>query len=142
MLSRYGSAATLFARNLTAVFESATDAAVPSVVLSAPSVIGACDNLLVDGRLSTGSGGRSFSRVEWNVTLPHTVVPNTTLGLNLTSLVNEASTAGLLFLKIPSALAPFGSAIYFLRLSNWFGNNEDAAILVTKVSIILFLKNI
>ena len=106
MLSRFGPS-TLFATNSTAVFESPIGAAVPDVVLAAPSLIGQCDNLAVDGRLSTGSGGRSFT-VEWNITYPPHIHPNSTMALNLTSIVHRASAAGDLFLSIPSDFVPLG----------------------------------
>ena len=40
----------------------------PTIVLTIPSIISKCDNLTVDPTSSSGSGGRVWARVRWDVT--------------------------------------------------------------------------
>jgi hypothetical protein len=43
------------------------NAVAPTVVLRAPSVIAACDDVVIDPSLTSGSGGRSWAAVSWGV---------------------------------------------------------------------------
>ena len=43
------------------------DAVSPTVLISAPSVVDACDSILIDPSQSMGSGGRNWNSVQWSI---------------------------------------------------------------------------
>eukprot|EP01031_Cornospumella_fuschlensis_P034539 gene34539-41820_t len=53
------------ARNIS--LQSPVTPLVPNAVLSVPNSIGSCDNLTVNPSLSTGHGGRNWTRITWSV---------------------------------------------------------------------------
>ena len=121
---------TLYTTNATARFETKTTAVSPEVILTAPAVIGACDSLLVDARLTTGSGGRSFI-LNWTVNFPNGWPENTT-NLNVTRAVEEANANGALFIYLPVDAIPKATMVFGLYVGNWLGNEDVASVTVTK----------
>jgi len=122
---------TLYTQNATGYLTTPVEAVKPVVTLNAPSVIGDCDSLLVDARLTTGSGGRAF-KIIWNVTY-HNLPENVSVA-NLTFAVNEASRTNALWFKVPPADVPKVSMTFSLRTMNWLGNDNSGSVAVTKVN--------
>jgi len=121
---------TLFVTNATGRFYAPATAVKPEVTLNAPSVIGACDSLLVDARLTTGSGGRAF-KITWNVTYIN--LPENVSVANLTHAVNEASRTNALFFTVHPSDIPGAAMRFELKAKNWLGNEDGGAVEVTKV---------
>ena len=121
--------ATLFTTNATGYLTAPAEAVAMVVALSAPSSIGGCDRLLVDARLTSGSGGRTLA-VIWNVTF-HNLPENVSVA-NLTHAVNEASRTNALFVTAPPADVPFVGMTFSVRARNWLGNEDSASVEVYK----------
>jgi hypothetical protein len=121
---------TLYTTNATARFETKTTAVSPEVILTAPTVIGACDSLLVDARLTTGSGGRSFI-LNWTVNFPSGWAENAT-NLNVTAAVAEANANGALYISLPVDAIPESTMVFGLSVGNWLGNEDIASVTVKK----------
>jgi hypothetical protein len=122
---------TLYVTNATGRLLAPPTAVSPAVTLTAPSVIGMCDQLTVDARLTTGSGGRNMF-VVWNVTFPSGLRENSTIS-NLTAAVDLATSTNALFITLPLQDVPIASMTFSMSASNWLGNSDQAVVDVKKV---------
>ena len=150
MLQNSAVGTTLFVTNATGRLDAPAAAVAPKVTLNAPDVIGRCDDLLVDARLTSGSGGRSLM-VNWNVTfsdfknqrdvvddLEHT---NATVA-NISLAVWEATRANALFVSAPNLfpgfnnpMLPFATMRFTVVARNWLGLEDEASVEVKKASL-------
>ncbi|OQR92705.1 transmembrane protein [Achlya hypogyna] len=105
---------------------------VPIVSVTGPQNLGSCDDLYLDGRSSSGSGGRGMQWV-WNVTNAPTLAPV------LAALGTTAQT-----LSIPSAsLVPGATYFFSLTCTNFFGATSSSGLMaITKGSMPLPLVTI
>jgi len=135
-LQTSSSSASLFTMNETFIVGQPLSATIPSVTLSASSTsVGVCDDLMLDGSSSTGSGGRSmaynFSVTPGNSGLP---VANVSEVLNDMNALNGGN--GKYRVIVPSSDMVKGSDMVFTLSSTNFLNKKGAAsITVTKLGI-------
>jgi hypothetical protein len=125
---------TLFTTNATAKFLAKTTAVTPKVILTAPSVIGMCDDLLVDARLTTGSGGRSYI-VNWTVNFPQGLVEEGASSTNLTTAVDESNINNALYVSLKVRDIPVSTMVFTLTVANWMGKESVASVTVKKANL-------
>jgi len=98
-------------------------AVVPSVKLSVPGALGACDNLRLDISGSAGSGGRDWTQVSWSVSSR-----NPTAASSLSALNARLSGVTALTTTLPRGLLTDGVTYQFTAsLSNYFGATGQAS---------------
>jgi hypothetical protein len=132
LLKNSFASSTLFMTNVTDRFFTPTTAVAPATVLSAPSTIGLCDDLLVDGSLTSGSGGRAL-KMTWNVTFPG--LSSNVSTANMTTVVQEATRTNALFInfvKDDFPQAPVVTMVFRVYAKNWLGNNDETTLTVKK----------
>ncbi|RYH18455.1 hypothetical protein EON65_27185, partial [archaeon] len=102
---------------------------VPSAILSVPSAIGSCDNLIVNAALSTGHAGRNWTQISWSISSLDTTV-NTTVFANY---LNAKTGSLLRSILVPRTL--LASTLYSItvRLTNFLGafNSATSTVQVT-----------
>ena len=99
--------------------------AAPTVIISAPSKIGACSNLSIDASGSYGSGGRLFTSVVWSVSTTASVSTTDILNyLNASSSVNQVTIP---FFIVRSLLSP-GTYTFSLLLTNFLGATTTGSV--------------
>ena len=99
--------------------------AAPTVIISAPSKIGACANLSVDASGSYGNGGRPFKSVAWS--LSTTESGDTTTILNYLDAYSAVNQVTLPFTISRSQLLP-GTYSFSLRLTNFLGASTSTSV--------------
>jgi hypothetical protein len=122
---------TLYVTNVTGQFLAPPNSVSPAVTLTAPLVIGMCDQLIVDARLTTGTGGRTLF-VVWNVTFLAGHPENSTIS-NLRAAVELATATNALFIMLPLQDVPVASMLFSMSARNWLGNSDQATVNVKKV---------
>jgi len=132
MLKNSFAASTLYANNVTDRFYAPPSAVAPVAILSAPSTIGSCDDLLVDGSLTSGSGGRAL-KMFWNLTFPG--LSSSVSIVNMTSIVRDANRDNALFLTFKKSHFPPMPTItmeFWVVAKNWLGNYDETSLTVRK----------
>ena len=132
LLKNSFASSTLYATNVTDRFFTPPTAVAPATVLSAPSTIGLCDDLLVDGSLTSGSGGRAL-KMTWNVTFPG--LSSNVSTANMTAVVREATRTDALFINFEKSVfpnAPAVTMVFRVYAKNWLGNYDVTSLTVKK----------
>lgn len=97
----------------------------PVVVLVVPSTIGGCDNLTVNAIQSTGSGGRSWSSIQWRVS-EISGSADTTAIANVLQAYGDAMIDEVL--TVSRSLFTPGTYTISLTLKNFFGNSNTGSV--------------
>jgi hypothetical protein len=94
-------------------------------VLRAPSVIAACDDVVIDPSLTAGTGGRSWVSVVWNV--EKTTNEGVEDSSDIVSMLNSYGPITSVPMRIPKAM--LGKARYSVTLTvtNFLGQSSGAA---------------
>ena len=100
----------------------------PNVYLFGPQNVGSCDSATIDASSSSGSGGRSFKLVVWNVFAATTTN-------SFSSLLSFLASSTSLYISIPSNYIPNNSTFTIsLTLTNWLGYSSTGYIRFSKSS--------
>lgn len=124
---------TLYLQNATFVLSAPASAVGPAVIISAPATIGRCDELALDGTLTSGSGGRIMD-AEWTVVFTGDSSNKAAAAANMTAILRNASESDILAVKFAPEDVPFGTFTFSLRCANWLGNTDRLSVNVTKVN--------
>ena len=113
-----------------------TNPSTPTVVLSSPTSLGSCANLVLDATGSYGNGGRLYSSVQWTVSAKNGSlnvlidVANMTTYLNTYSSTYQVSTPVIIVAKYLQK----ASYTITLSLTNFFNRTSSASITVAITS--------
>jgi hypothetical protein len=115
-------------------------AAKPSIILSAPALIGFCSDLLIDPTASAGHGGRAWDALEWTVSFANVqnissprAADTTTLAQYLYSEYNTTTEV----VSFPNEWMAFGVYEFTLKVTNFLGQTSSARVSVMKRPIIV-----
>jgi hypothetical protein len=110
-----------------------TNALTPTVVLTAPSSIGVCDDITINSGSSTGSGGRKFSAYMWTVVVNDVSLPD---GHSITTQAASATSGSSKQLFLSRSWLEAGASFKVkLKLTNFLGVSESALFAFTKLSL-------
>ena len=101
------------------------NAVVPTVIISVPSILGPCADLIIDATASTGNCGRSWRYVAWSINASSGAATATAL-MTLLSNFSETSSP----LTIPPHFLPAGSYSFSLHLENFLGKSSVSSAVV------------
>ena len=113
-------------------------------VITTASEIGRCDEVRLDGTLSSGSGGRDFSATYWESSEPKNTTTDqvvegaeaTRKGALITAHLSATSEAGDLMVTVPNDyLTPGLSYVFHLTVVNFFGATSTHSVTVRKLEI-------
>ena len=107
-----------FAPGATVVADAPSNPTSPTIVLTMPSVIAKCDNLTVDATCSSGSGGRPWTRVLWDVSSDTASAQSIALAR---SILRDTGNSTSSLIVIPSGVLKSAKYQITLSLTNWFG---------------------
>jgi len=130
------STASLFTMNETFIVGQPSSPTIPVIDLSASSTsVGVCDDLILDGSSSTGSGGRALT---YNFSVapgsPGASVANISEVFNL--LNGQANGKGKFRATVPSADMPKGESMIFkLAATNFLGYTGVSTVTVKKLGV-------
>jgi hypothetical protein len=100
-------------------------ALLPVVVITLPTQLGACSDLTVDLSMSTGSGGRSWTSITWNVLATNS--EGASLDAYITSNFDRISN----IVIVPRHQLSIGTYQITVSLSNFLGFTASQSALVT-----------
>ena len=130
---------SLYSMNTTFRIISPEVAIVPGIILKASAkMVGVCDNLILDGSTSTGSGGRKMD-YEYSVSWvggekPATSISNLSKAFNLANDLNDGH--GLYRVTLKSEIQPTGTVFdVTLRSMNFLQQFDSATVRITKLQV-------
>jgi len=127
--------ASLFATGQTFAVGQPRTATVPDVALSASSArVGRCDDLVLDGSSTSGSGGRDLTYSYSVMANSGGPVTNTSLVLDLANAANSG--AGSFRVRVESAaMVPGSTFTVALQATNFLGNSGSASVVIAKLAV-------
>jgi hypothetical protein len=108
--------------NETAIIEEPNDPVVPSALLSMPSFISSCDDLIIDASSSSGSSGRDWSLIHWRVTSSSLASNSTEIAVYLNSLTSLQTPITITSLMMQEDV----TYTFTLTLGNFLGKSDYA----------------